>query len=84
VRLPPFWRGLSERAGKSLTGGVVSFLFTFWVEHLVALTPLEQAGVYAGGVTVFSIVASLISRNAPRTPKNSPSLVQEGAGTNRG
>lgn len=71
----PFWRGAYERAGKSLTGGVVSFAFTDYVNHLVDLSAIEQAGVYAAGVTVFSVVASLCSRRIG--PPDSPSLVKE-------
>jgi hypothetical protein len=81
VKLPPFWRGLSERASKSLLGGFVSYAGTAWLDHLVYLSTSEKAIVFAIGTALFSVVSSLISR--PIGPKDSPSLVQEGAGTNR-
>lgn len=81
MKLPPFWRGLSERAAKSLVIGFASYAFTTWVDHLVYLTTDQKALVFAGGSAALSVVSSLISR--PFGPKGSPSLVQEGAGTNR-
>jgi hypothetical protein len=81
MMFPPFWRGLTERATKTALQQAASFLFTYWVDHLVALTMTEKVGVYAAGAVGASIISSLLSRRIG--PKDSPSLVQEGAGTNR-
>jgi hypothetical protein len=68
---------IEERAGKSAAGGFASYVFTTWLDHVIYLTPMEKAGVYAVAAAVFSVAASLVS--LPFGPKGSPSLVQDGA-----
>jgi hypothetical protein len=60
--MTPFVADLTERASKTLAGGVLAYLFQTWVSTLHSIDAFERGCVWAAGTTLCSIGFSLGSR----------------------